>query len=170
MPGLRLSCIETVDARQCRNPCGKLAVARMSLLVPPAVEVEIDGGDADVCLANEDRAAVARPHVVGRDIDKLDLRPAEAGSQTMLVRRGGHGNGLVFRDRRGKPAERFLNTFEIGAGAVVEARCRRPGHPCSLVRLGFGGNSYHCDILLFGMAAWCRHQCQASGCQKKAAA
>ena len=93
------------------------------VLLAPAVEAELDPGAAAVLVADEDRARVARPRVVERQLDDVDAGAAQPPRLRGLARVDGHQHRLEGRDR-------------VGDRRVVGLRLREPSPPQASARAG----------------------------------
>ena len=78
----------------------RVVVVRAELLAP-AVEAELHAGAPALAVGQEDRAGVARPGVVERQLDDLDPFAAEPPRLRRLARVGDHQHRLERGDRVG---------------------------------------------------------------------
>src|SRR5215210_3236154 len=118
------------------HPGGDLHVVRVGMeLLAPGVEAEVDPGPAAGAVEHEDRAGVAHPGVVDRDVDHIHALAAGGACLLCLRRVGDHQHRL-----EGRHGVRDLGVVGLRRGEVLlpHVPAGGPGHERPLVRRPLG--------------------------------
>jgi hypothetical protein len=115
-------------------------------LATPSVERPVEG-DAAVAVDDVDRAGIAEPRVVDRQLDDLDSPTARLLDPLAGADGGDHRHRLVAGDRGG---DEGVGGLGVGEQFAVERLARRPAHHRAFVRRELPRHAQHGVRVLFG--------------------